>query len=339
MEIFNNINLKALHTFGVHVVAKFYSEISDINELSQLKSLRAKYKRLLVLGGGSNILFTQDYDGLIVHNRLKGIHIIQEDERDVILKIASGENWHNLVLYTVENNWGGIENLSLIPGSVGAAPIQNIGAYGVEIKDVIQSVEVFDIHKQELKSINRNDCEFGYRNSIFKLPENKEKYFITSITIKLKKDPENFNLDYGDIKSTLKKMKIDAPNIKDVSDAVIKIRNSKLPNPKEIGNAGSFFQNPEVSRDIAEQLLYKYPTMPHYLLSNGQIKIPAAWLIEQCGWKGLRVGNTGNHVAQALVIVNYGQAKGNEIKDHALNVQQSIKEKFNILLQPEINII
>ena len=339
MKILKNINLKAFHTFGVDISTKYFTEITHLNDLSKLHSLKSKYKNLLILGGGSNLLFTQNYDGLVIQNQLKGIEIVQENDQDILLKISSGENWHDLVLYTVENNWGGIENLSLIPGSVGAAPIQNIGAYGVEVKDVIENVTIYDIVSQQWKTLTNEDCQFGYRNSIFKLTENKERYFITSISIKLNKNPKSCNIEYGDIKNTLDSLNLEAITIKDISKAIIQIRNSKLPNPKEIGNAGSFFKNPEVNKDFAEKLIVEYPTMPHYSLKSGQVKIPAAWLIEQCGWKGLKVGNTGNHASQALVIVNYGNASGDEIKNHALNVQLSIKDRFDILLQPEINII
>lgn len=339
MQVERNYNLQKIHTFGVQVYANAYAIITKEDNLCQLSALRKQYDELLILGGGSNVLFTKDFPGIVIHNQLKGIEIQEENEQDVFLKVASGEVWHDFVIHCVQNNWGGIENLSLIPGTVGAAPMQNIGAYGVEVKDVIVEVNAFDIEKQSWKTFSNEECQFGYRESIFKYPENKNKYFITSVIFKLKKAPHQYHVEYGDIQKTLSEMKVNEPSIQAISEAVIHIRNQKLPNPKDLGNAGSFFKNPEVEKKIVEGLLNSYPQMPHYLLENGKVKVPAGWLIEQCGWKGLRVGETGNHARQALVIVNYGNASGEEIRSHAMNVQMSVKEKFNIQLTPEVNFI
>lgn len=339
MQISHNISLQPFHTFGIEVYTAAYTELRHIEDLHQLKSLKEKYGHLLILGGGSNVLFTKDFTGIVVHNKLEGIEITEENEDFIILKVASGVNWHEFVLHTVNNNWGGIENLSLIPGTVGAAPMQNIGAYGAEVKDVITEVLAFETDTLQWVTFSNEECRFGYRESIFKYPENKDKYFITHVTFRLKKSPETFLVSYGDIQKTLEEMQISQLSVKSISDAVIHIRNQKLPDPKQLGNAGSFFKNPEVSKELAEDLLQQYPHMPHYLLENEHVKIPAGWLIEQCGWKGLKVGATGNHSKQALVIVNYGQATGEEIRQHAENVQKSVKEKFNILLHPEVNFI
>ncbi len=339
MQITQHVNLQPFHTFGIEVYAAAFTELLQVEDVFQLKSLKEQYHHLLILGGGSNVLFTQDYLGIVVLNKLKGIEIVEETESDITLKVASGVNWHEFVLYTVNNDWGGIENLSLIPGTVGAAPMQNIGAYGAEAKNVITEVQAFEIDTQEWKYFSNNECQFGYRESIFKYPENKDRYFITHVTFRLVKHPVEFSLNYGDIQKTLREMNISQPGLKSISDAVIHIRSQKLPDPKELGNAGSFFKNPEIPSEIANDLLIKYPAIPHYPLENGNIKIPAAWLIEQCGWKGLKAGNTGNHAHQALVIVNYGNASGNEIREHAEKVQNSVKEKFNISLHPEVNFI
>lgn len=339
MHIIHNVNLQPFHTFGTEVYAAAYTELHHIEELYQLKSLKEKYGSMLIMGGGSNVLFLKNFSGIVIHNRLKGIEITEETEEFVTLKAASGINWHDFVLYTVSNNWGGIENLSLIPGTVGAAPMQNIGAYGTEVRNVITEVRAFETETQQWMDFSNEECHFGYRESIFKYPDNKDKYFITHVTFRLKKSPEVFLVSYGDIQKTLEEMQVNQLSVKSISDAVIHIRNQKLPDPKQLGNAGSFFKNPEVSKWHAEELLLQYPQMPHYSLENEHVKIPAGWLIEQCGWKGLRSGATGNHSKQALVIVNYGTATGEEIRQHAENVQKSVLEKFNILLHPEVNYI
>jgi len=340
MTIEQHFNLKDYNTFGIAACASAFTIIQDKAELPELAALKKVYKdRFLVLGGGSNVLFTEDFPGLVVLNRLNGIQQIAEDEHSVTLEVASGTVWHDLVLYTVERNWGGLENLSLIPGSVGAAPIQNIGAYGSEIKDVLLSVEAYDLERDTFDYFDNADCHFAYRESIFKRPEYRDRYFITAITIRLQKHPDQFNISYGDIQKTLEASGYVSPSVKAISAAVIKIRQSKLPDPKELGNAGSFFKNPEISAGQWEKLHDQFPTMPVYHLENGKKKIPAAWLIEQCGWKGFRSGHTGNHARQALVIVNYGGASGNEIKGHALRVKASVLEKFGIHIEPEVNFI
>ncbi|MCO5229788.1 MAG: UDP-N-acetylmuramate dehydrogenase [Chitinophagales bacterium] len=338
MKIETLVNLRPYNTFGIDTIAKAFAILKEKEDLFQLKSLKEQYGEILILGGGSNVLFTDNYNGIVIHNQLSGIEILSEDDQYIHLKVASGIHWHSFVLHTIENNWGGIENLSLIPGTVGAAPMQNIGAYGVEVKSVITNVTAYDIDKEIFVTFDNHSCQFGYRESIFKHIENKGKYFITDVTFRLQKNPANFNTSYGDIQKVINDNNY-AITLKNISDTVIQIRKQKLPDPKELGNAGSFFKNPEISNKEAETLIQKYPQMPHYSLANEKTKVPAAWLIEQCGWKGLIVGNTGNHFQQALVIVNYGNATGQEIKQHAQNVQKSVFEKFNIVLQTEVNFI
>jgi UDP-N-acetylmuramate dehydrogenase len=291
----------------------------------------------MILGGGSNVLFSEDYNGLVIKNEIIGIELHKEDEKHVWLEVQSGTNWHDLVLYCVERDWGGIENLSLIPGTVGAAPMQNIGAYGVEFESVFVQLEAIDLRSGNGFIFHKADCRFGYRDSIFK-QEAKGKYFICSVMLKLDKEPV-INTSYGDIQKILDAKNINHPYIQDVSDAVIEIRSSKLPDPKVIGNAGSFFKNPEVKTAVLKTIQKEYPDCPHYKLPHEKVKIPAAWLIEQCGWKGKVVGETGNHAKQALVIVNYGNATGKEIWDHAMHVQKSVHEKFGIKLEPEVNLV
>lgn len=339
MHVSKNINLQAYHTFGIEVYTEAFAVLKNKEDLFQLKSIRNQYKDFLILGGGSNVLFVSNYPGIIIQNKLFGIEILQEDKETIILKVASGMNWHEFVITAVNNNWGGIENLSLIPGTVGAAPIQNIGAYGVEIKEVIKEVIAFDLEKEEFITFTNEECQFGYRDSVFKRPENKGKYFITDVIIQLTKNPTTFKVSYGDIQKMMDLNQMKDYSVKNISDAVIQIRKQKLPDPKDIGNSGSFFKNPEISSEQTQQLLAVYPTMPHYKISDSITKIPAAWLIEQCGWKGLKVGNTGNHAQQALVIVNYGNATGEEIRQHAINVQKSVLDKFQIELQAEVNFL
>ena len=338
MTILEYHSLQPYNTFGIDVSAHYFCTIKTKDEIEQvIKEELKNYSKFLFIGGGSNILFCSDFEGLVIENKIEGIEIIKEDNDFVWIKSLSGTNWHDLVLYCVERNYGGIENLSLIPGTVGAAPMQNIGAYGAELKDVFIELEAIDVKTAETKIFTKNDCNFGYRNSVFK-NEEKGKYFIYSVTLKLSKHPK-VNVSYGDIQKILDAKNIADPTIENVSDVVIAIRESKLPNPKEIGNAGSFFKNPEIESALAEKIKMNYPEMPKYDLPNGNVKIPAAWLIEQCGWKGKRVGNTGNHDKQALVIVNYGNASGNEIRQHALTVQQSVLNKFGIALEAEVNMI
>ena len=332
----NNVSLKTFNTFGINVEARSFTEVSSIEELIENQQNSDSEKQVLILGGGSNILFTRDYEGLVIKNNLKGITVLKETETEVWLKVASGEIWHDLVLYCVSRNFGGIENLSLIPGTVGAAPIQNIGAYGAELKDVFDSLEALNLNDLKIEEFNSEQCRFGYRDSVFKHGA-KGQYFITSVTIRLQKFPE-LNTSYGAIRTILDQRGITKPTIADVSAAVCDIRNSKLPNPAVIGNAGSFFKNPEIDKDQYLGLKNKYPEIPGYPTDKG-IKIPAGWLIESCGWKGKRIGETGSHKDQALVLVNYGNATGKEIKNLAIEIQKSIMEKFGISIQTEVNII
>ncbi len=332
-----NFSLKSYNTFGLDAKAKFFESLHSVNQLNELSSLPSFHTNRLILGGGSNILLTKDFDGLVLHNDLKGIEVLKEDGNDVYLKVASGEVWHDLVLHTIAENIAGLENLSLIPGRVGASPMQNIGAYGIELKDVFESLEAWNIKKQQVETFDRESCQFGYRESVFKNIY-KDQYIILSVTLKLSRKA-NLNISYGAIEDTLKEMGVSSPTIKDVSDAVIAIRSSKLPNPAEIGNAGSFFKNPIVDNEFAKKMLSKHPNMPSYKVGDDQTKIPAGWLIEQAGWKGKSFGNYGVHKNQALVLVNYGGAKGDEIKQLAFDIQEDVKQQFDIDISPEVNFV
>ncbi len=337
MEIVKDYDLSELNTFGIKAKARFFVEIKnelDFNEL--LKTREYKDNQKLFLGGGSNVLFTKDFEGIVILNKLKGIEIIREDSNNVLVKAQSGEKWHDLVLFAVKKEYWGIENLSLVPGTVGAAPVQNIGAYGVELKDTIESVEFFDLESGEKKNLSRDECKFGYRDSIFK-NELKGKVFILAVTFKLSKIP-NLNVTYKVLKDYLEKNKIEIQKVKDISDVVIAIRQSKLPDPKILGNAGSFFKNVYVSKKNLEKIKEKYPNVS-FFEEAGVIKIPAGWLIEECGWKGKRLGNVGVHDKQALVLINYGGATGEEIKDLALQIIASVFDKFGLKLTPEVNLI
>ena len=296
------------------------------------------HEHFMFLGGGSNVLLCNDYNGLLIRNAIKGKQIVREDDEHVFLKVYSGENWHDTVMYCVERNWGGIENLSLIPGTVGAAPMQNIGAYGVELEQVFDQLEAFNLQSFELETFNKAQCAFGYRESVFKR-QFKGQYFIYSVTFKLSKKP-SIHVDYGDIQAVLneKGLSPETTSIKDVSAAVIQIRQSKLPDPKVLGNSGSFFKNPQISKEHFEALKLQFPDIKGYPQNDG-IKVPAGWLIEQCGWKGKRVGNTGSHAKQALVLVNYGGATGAEIFQVAQDIIKSVSDKFSIHLEPEVNIV
>lgn len=335
--IYKNFPLKAYNTFGIEVFAKRFVLFDTVEKVLQtIRDGLFLGHDFLILGGGSNILFTKNFDGIVIKNEISGITIVEETDAHIFLKSGSGEVWHNVVLHCVGNNWGGIENLSLIPGTVGAAPIQNIGAYGVELKDTLYHVEAINLETGAIRTFSNEECSFGYRNSIFK-SELKNKYFITAITLELKKDPE-LNTSYGAIQQTLEKNNIRELSVKTISDAVIEIRKSKLPDPSVLGNAGSFFKNPEIETSHFEMLKKDFPFMPGYP-SKEKIKVPAGWLIEQCGWKGKRLGNTGAHKDQALVLVNYGGATGQEIYDLAMKIKDSVKEKFSIDITPEVNIL
>ncbi len=334
--ISENISLKPFNTFGIDVKATRFATFSSIEELGEILK-NNQNTPLLILGGGSNLLLTKDFEGLVLKNEIKGIEIISENQEEVIVKVGAGEVWHEFVLYCISKNFCGIENLSLIPGSVGASPMQNIGAYGVEIKDVFEKLEAFEIATGETHTFDNATCEFGYRESIFKHAV-KNKYVITQVYYKLSKK-QSTNTSYGAINQQLEVMGIEKPNIKDVSDAVIAIRSSKLPNPKEIGNAGSFFKNPVIDKDHFQEILKEYPTAPNYPVGENQVKVPAGWLIETAGWKGKIVGGTGVHKNQALVLVNYGSATGQEIYQLSSDIIADIYRKFKIQLAREVNIL
>ncbi|MFZ2897773.1 MAG: UDP-N-acetylmuramate dehydrogenase [Saprospiraceae bacterium] len=334
MRLLTNHPLAPHHTFGLQVRAAYFAEVETLEELRDC--LASCPPPVLLLGGGSNMLFTRDWPGTVVHMLLKGREVVFEDDQTAVVAAGAGENWHQLVLWTLDQNLGGLENLSLIPGSAGAAPIQNIGAYGVELTDVFDHLEALDLHTGDLHTFGREACRFGYRDSVFK-NELKGRYAITKVFLRLKKNPQ-VNTSYGAIRDTLKEMGVENPTIRDVSRAVVSIRQSKLPDPAVLGNAGSFFKNPEVPAAELERLLMEFPGIVHYPLPSGGAKIPAGWLIEQCGWKGKRVGNTGCHALQALVLVNYGGATGEEIWQHAQRVRQSVLEKFGVELMPEVNV-
>lgn len=337
MEIKQNISLKPYNTFGIDVLAEYFTEIHSAEDLNAVYE-KFDPQQVLVLGGGSNILLTKNIEGIVAKNSITGKTLIDEDEDFYYVEAGAGEVWHDLVLFCIKNNYAGIENLSLIPGSVGAGPMQNIGAYGVEIKDVFHQLKAYNIAAKKPETFSLTDCEFGYRESVFKR-RLKNKYIIISVTLKLRKVPV-FNISYGAIEAELKKMGIEELSIKAISDAVIHIRQSKLPDPKEIGNSGSFFKNPEISSENFESLKKQFPEIIGFPLENKKrVKLAAGWLIEQCGWKGKRIGNTGAHKNQALVLVNYGNATGKEIYDLAMQIQNSVKEKFDVLLEPEVNII
>lgn len=335
MIIQENISLKNYNTFGIDVIAKRFTSVQSVHELQQLVKTE---KELFLLSGGSNMLLTSNIEKLTVHLNIKGISIDREQGNDVYLTVNAGENWHEFVLWCIEQNYGGIENLSLIPGNVGTCPIQNIGAYGVEVKDVITKVEAVEIATGKLVVFSNEVCNFGYRNSIFK-NKVKGKYILTSVSFKLTKNTHTLNTSYGAIENELKNKNIQNPTIKNVSDAVITIRQSKLPDPKKIGNSGSFFKNPVVSLSHFKKLKKQYPNIPSYPVSEDEIKVPAGWLIEQSGFKGKRFGNYGVHEKQALVLVNYGGANGKEIYTLAQKIQQTIKDNFRITLEIEVNII
>ena len=333
MKIQQNISLKPYNTFGIHANAKRFV---SVNSIKDLKEILASEKAIFLLGGGSNILLTGDLENLVIHINTKGIIVNDFDENEVLVTAEAGENWHELVLWCVSQNYGGLENLALIPGNVGTSPIQNIGAYGVEIKDAFQQLEAIDIETGKTKIFTNADCDFGYRNSVFK-NELKGKYIIVNVTFKLTKKNHNINISYGAIKDILTDK--ENPSIKEIADAVIAIRQSKLPDPKEIGNSGSFFKNPIINTDLFKELSENYPEIPHYVISENEIKIPAGWLIEQCGYKGKRFGDAGVHEKQALVLVNYNNASGKEIYDLAQKIQKNVMETFKISLEIEVNVI
>jgi UDP-N-acetylmuramate dehydrogenase len=335
LNIKENISLKKYNTFGISVNAKRFLAVDSVYQLQQLLKVE---KNLFLISGGSNMLLTKDIEELVVHLDIKGISIDREDSNAVHITVNAGEDWHEFVLWCVSNNYGGIENLSLIPGNVGTCPIQNIGAYGVEVKDTITKVEALEIETGKLIQFSNEACNFGYRNSIFKNKE-KGKYIITSVSFQLTKRNHNLNSSYGAIEAELKSKDITKPTLKNISDAVIAIRKSKLPDPKEIGNSGSFFKNPVISKIQFLELQKEYLKIPSYRISNKEVKVPAGWLIEQAGFKGKRFGDYGVHEKQALVLVNYGNASGKEIHKLAQKIQETILTKFGISLEIEVNVI
>lgn len=337
MKLHTNYSLKDYNTFGIEAYAKEFVAVQSVEELKQVLH-ENKGKKLFILGGGSNMLLTKDVDALVLHINIKGISVISEDDRHVNIQAMAGENWHEFVLHCIDNNYGGLENLSLIPGNVGTTPIQNIGAYGTEIKDTFVSCNALNIEKLEVETFTKDDCEFAYRESIFK-GKLKGKYIITSVTFKLTKTDHKINTAYGDITDKLIDKGIIVPTIKDVSNAVIAIRQSKLPNPKELGNSGSFFKNPIVPKTTFNKIQSKHPLMPYYVVSETEVKVPAGWLIEQSGFKGKRFGDAGVHSKQALVLVNYGNATGQEILNLSHKIQETVYNNFGIRIENEVNII
>ncbi|PWI30954.1 UDP-N-acetylenolpyruvoylglucosamine reductase [Flavobacteriaceae bacterium LYZ1037] len=337
MQIKHNISLKPYNTFGIDVLAKQYISIESIEELKQVLSLN-EYPDIFILGGGSNMLLTKDIEALVMHINLKGITILSEDEDFVLIKANAGENWHEFVLWCLNNNFGGLENLSLIPGNVGTAPIQNIGAYGIELKDSFVSCNALHIATKTIRTFTKEDCRFDYRNSVFK-QEEKGKYIICNVTFKLSKKNHTLHTSYGSISDQLSVMKIECPTIQDVSNAVIKIRQSKLPDPKKIGNSGSFFKNPVITKKAYLKLKENFQDIPGYPVSETEIKVPAGWLIEKTGFKGKQFGTYGVHKAQALVLVNYGNAKGSDILELSKLIQHTIKLIFNISIEAEVNVL
>lgn len=350
-SIEKNTSLLPYNTFGIDVNAAYFSKVENTSELLAAFAF-AKQNNLptLILGGGSNMLFGKDYEGLVVKNNFGGRAIIQNSDNEVLVKVGAGENWHEFVKWTLAQGLCGLQNLSLIPGTVGASPVQNIGAYGVEIKDLLVSLEAIDPYSGAKKTFLNEACKFGYRDSIFK-NEEKDKWFISSLTFKLYRKPQKLDIGYGDIQKVLleKGFALEAfehPTPEMAATlaialglAVEEIRQSKLPNPAELGNAGSFFKNPIVPKALCDSLLLAHPDMPHYPQADGSVKIPAGWLIEQSGLKGKRFGNTGSHAKQALVIVNYGGASGQEIWEHALRVIDTVAQRFGVTLQPEVRMI
>lgn len=330
------ISLQAYNTFGIAVKAAAFVSVTQV---SQLQELLGKAQDYFVLGGGSNMLLTKDINQTVLHIALKGFQLVDHSvgTNELLLKVAGGESWHDFVRYCVSHNYGGVENLSLIPGNVGTAPIQNIGAYGVELKDVFYYCEAVSREDGSVRSFSLEECNFGYRDSIFK-GELKDKYIITSVTFKLSKDSHKVNTDYGAIADTLKAKNITTPTIRDVSDAVIEIRQSKLPDPKEIGNSGSFFKNPTINQASFTELRKQFPEVPFYPVAPDVIKVPAGWLIEKAGFKGKRYGDAGVHDKQALVLVNHGNATGEEIWDLAMRIQKSVKIMFKLEIVPEVNV-
>ena len=337
MTILNNFSLKKHNTFGIEAKAKQFVAVHSVEDLKTVL-VENQSQPKFILGGGSNMLLTQDIQALVIHIDLKGIKVLKEDDNFVWVESQAGENWHEFVLWTIDQNFGGLENMSLIPGNVGTTPVQNIGAYGTEIKDTFVSCDAMNIATQEMKTFTKDDCHFGYRESIFK-HEAKDQFIITSVVFKLTKHIHKINISYGDITKELEKQNVITPTLKDVSNAVIAIRQSKLPDPKELGNSGSFFKNPIISKEQFEKTRALHPEMPHYVISETEVKVPAGWLIEKAGFKGKRFGDAGIHKNQALVLVNYGNATGQEILNVSRDIQATILKEFGIVIEAEVNVI
>ena len=342
MTILENISLKPFCSFGIEARARYFASFANRDELQAILS-RSTAGAVYILGGGSNLLFTRDFDGLVLKNEIIGIEELHEDNEYVYIRAGAGQNWHQFVLYCIERNWAGLENLSLIPGNVGASPMQNIRAYGVELEDIFWDLEAWHIKDRKLVTFTRNDCGFGYRDSVFK-QKFKDQFVILNVTYQLRKKPR-FNTSYGAIEQELEKMGVKELSIKSISDAVIRIRSSKLPDPKLTGNAGSFFKNPSVSAEKFDQLRMHFPGIVAYPNADGSFKLAAGWLIEQTGpipgvsWKGFRRGDAGCHDKQALVLVNYGQATGMEIFNLSEEIILSVRLKYGVDLEREVNII
>lgn len=342
MQVLQNISIRQYNTFGIDVNAKLFATFNSVDELSELLVLDERtngnqQQSALILGGGSNLLFTKNYNGLILKNEIKGIKTIKEDEHHAYVQAGAGENWHQFVLYCIQHGLAGVENLSLIPGNAGASPMQNIGAYGVELKDVFYALEAWHIHEKKVINFTLNDCEFGYRESVFKR-KYKNQFVITNVTYRLNKIPA-YHISYGAIGQELEKMGVKELSLQAVSQAVINIRRSKLPDPAVVGNAGSFFKNPAISSTQFAMLQSQFDGIVGYHLPNGNVKLAAGWLIEQCGWKGFRRGDAGCHDKQALVLVNYGEAKGEEIFDLSEEILLNVMQRFGVQLEREVNII
>ncbi|MCY7327198.1 MAG: UDP-N-acetylmuramate dehydrogenase [Saprospiraceae bacterium] len=336
MQLTSDVSLLPYNTFGLDAHAAHFVEVHTVEELRA--ALQKAIHPVLILGGGSNLLFAHDPPGLVIKNSIRGIEEVHRSDREVRLKVGAGENWHQFVLYAVAQDLGGVENLSLIPGTVGASPVQNIGAYGVELKDVFVELEAVELATGQLHTFRAADCQFGYRDSIFKRSA-KGRYCITAVTFALSRSAHHLRLGYGDLQRMLTEQGVSQPTIADVSRAVIHIRSAKLPDPAVIGNCGSFFKNPETGREVLERIQVAHPQAPHFDLPDGRVKIPAGWLIEQCGWKGKRVGHTGCYEKQALVLVNYGGATGAEVQALAQAIIQSVEDKFGVRLEAEVNIL
>ena len=335
MKLQHNISLRPFNTFGINVYAQSFASFTALEELLVLLEENPG-KEPFILGGGSNILFTKDVNGLVLKNDIRGIEVVASNDEYVFVKAGAGENWHGFVQYCIRHGYAGVENLSLIPGNTGASPMQNIGAYGVEIKDVFHSLEATHIHDRKPVIFSKEDCAFGYRESVFK-SRYKSQFVITSVTYRLQKKP-SYNISYGAIQAELEKMGVQELTIAAVSQAVINIRRSKLPDPAITGNAGSFFKNPEIPRETFEKMKEQHPSVIGYELSNGDVKLAAGWLIEQCGWKGFRKGDAGCHEKQALVLVNFGSANGSEIFQLSEEILLSVQERFGVTLEREVNI-